>query len=216
MLINGAAGGVGTFAVQIAKALGAEVTGVCSTRNVEMVRAIGADHVVDYTQEDFTRSGQRYDLILDNVGNRAFSDMRRVLTPQGRILPNSGHGGMSYVIKAFLLAPFMRQQDKPLFATVNGQDMVALKELIEAGKVTPVIDRTYPFEEIPAALGYRRRHRPRVKEYPEADHAFMNDHSADKIPFLIHVISFLFGGGEFNPSAAQDSRRRIIAFFDRR
>jgi NADPH:quinone reductase-like Zn-dependent oxidoreductase len=110
--------------------------------------------VVDYSKEDFTRSGQRYDLILDNVGNRAFSDMRRVLTPQGRIIPNSGHGGMSYVVKAFLLAPFMRQQDKPLFATVNGQDMAALKGLIEAGKVTPVIDRTYPFEEIPAALGY--------------------------------------------------------------
>ena len=95
-----------------------------------------------------------YSLILDNVGERAFSDMRRVLTPQGRILPDSGHGGMSYVVKAFLLAPFMRQQDKPLFATVNGQDMATLKELIEAGKVTPVIDRTYPFEEIPAALGY--------------------------------------------------------------
>ena len=154
VLINGAAGGVGTFAVQIGKALGAEVTGVCSTRNVEMVRTIGADHVVDYTKEDFTRSGQRYDLILDNVGNRAFSDMRRVLTPHGRIIPNSGHGGMSYVIKAFLLAPVMRQQDKPLMATVNGRDMVALKELIEAGKVTPVIDRTYPFEEIPPALGY--------------------------------------------------------------
>lgn len=154
VLINGAAGGVGTFAVQIAKALGAQVTGVCSTRNVEIVRAIGADHVVDYTKEDFTRSGQRYDLILDNVGNRAFSDLRRVLQPQGRIIPNSGHGGMSYVLKAFLLSPFMRQQDKPLMTTVNGQDMAALKDLIEAGKVTPVIDRSYPFAEIPAALGY--------------------------------------------------------------
>jgi NADPH:quinone reductase-like Zn-dependent oxidoreductase len=163
VLINGAAGGVGTFAVQIGKALGAQVTGVCSTRNVEMVRAIGADHVVDYTKEDFTRSGQRYDLILDNVGNRAFSDMRRVLTPQGRIIPNSGHGGMSYVLKAFLLAPFMRQQDKPLMATVNGQDMAALKDLIEAGKVTPVIDRTYPFEEIPAALGYAAQGHARGK-----------------------------------------------------
>jgi len=163
VLINGAAGGVGTFAVQIGKALGAQVTGVCSTRNVEMVRAIGADHVVDYTRADFPRSGQRYDLILDNVGNRAFSDLRRVLRPQGHILPNSGHGGMSYVVKAFLLAPFMRQQDKPLFATVNGQDMVALKDLIEAGKVTPVIDRTYPFEEIPAALGYAAQGHARGK-----------------------------------------------------
>jgi NADPH:quinone reductase-like Zn-dependent oxidoreductase len=154
VLINGAAGGVGTFAVQIGKALGAQVTGVCSTRNVEMVRSIGADHVVDYSQEDFTRSGQRYDLILDNAGNRAFSDLRRALTPQGLIVPNSGHGGMTYVLKAFLLAPFMRQQGSPLMATTNGQDLVVLKELIEAGKVTPVIDRTYLLSETPAALGY--------------------------------------------------------------
>ncbi len=163
VLINGAAGGVGTFAVQIGKALGAEVTGVCSTRNVEMVRAIGADHVVDYSKQDFTRSGQRYDLILDNVGNRAFSDMRRVLTPQGRIIPNSGHGGMTYVFKAFLLAPFMRQQGKPLMATTNGKDLAALNELIEAGKVAPVIDRTHPFEEIPAALGYAAKGHVRGK-----------------------------------------------------
>ena len=98
------AGGVGTFAVQIGKALGAEVTGVCSTRNVEMVRSIGADHVVDYTKEDFTNSGQRYDLILDNVGNRSFSDLRRAIAPQGLIIPNSGHGGMTYVFKAFLIS----------------------------------------------------------------------------------------------------------------
>ena len=154
VLINGAAGGVGTFAVQIGKALGAQVTGVCSTRNVEMVRAIGADHVVDYTKEDFARGNRRYDLILDNVGNRGFSDLRRALTPQGRIIPNSGHGGMTYVFKAFLLAPLMRQQDKPLTTTPNGKDLAALTEMIEAGKITPAIDRTYPFEEIPAALGY--------------------------------------------------------------
>ena len=154
VLINGAAGGVGTFAVQIAKALGAEVTGVCSARNVEMVRAIGADYVVDYTTQDFTQGDQRYDLILDNVGNRSFSDLRRVLTPQGLIVPNSGHGGMSYVFKAFLLAPFMRQQGRPLMTTTSGKDLAALKELIEAGKVTPVIDRTYPFSQTPEALGY--------------------------------------------------------------
>lgn len=154
VLINGAAGGVGTFAVQIAKALGAEVTGVCSTGNVELMRSLGADHVVDYTQEDFTRGERRYDLILDNVGNHAFSDLRRALTPQGRIIPNSGHGGMSYVVKAFLLAPFMRQQDKPLFTTTNGKDLDVLRELIEASKVIPVIDRTYSFDQIPAALGY--------------------------------------------------------------
>lgn len=138
VLINGAAGGVGTFAVQIGKALGAQVTGVCSTRNVEMVRSLGADHVIDYTREDFTRSGQRYDLILDNAANHSFSALRRVLTPQGRIIPNSGHGGMSYVLKAFLLSPFMRQQDKPLFTTTNGNDLDVLRELIEAGKVTPI------------------------------------------------------------------------------
>jgi NADPH:quinone reductase-like Zn-dependent oxidoreductase len=163
VLINGAAGGVGTFAVQIGKALGAEVTGVCSTRNVEMVRAIGADHVVDYSKQDFTRGGQRYDLILDNVGNRAFSDLRRALTPQGRIIPNSGHGGMTYVLKAFLLAPLMHQQDKPLMTTPNGKDLAALAEMIVAGKIAPVIDRTYPFAEIPAALGYAARGHVRGK-----------------------------------------------------
>jgi NADPH:quinone reductase-like Zn-dependent oxidoreductase len=154
VLINGAAGGVGTFAVQIGKALGAEVTAVCSSRNVEMVRSIGADHVVDYTSEDFTRNGRRYDLILDNVGNRAFTDLRQALTPQGVIIPNSGHGGMSYVLKAFLLSPFMRQQGQPLMTKNNNKDLVYLQELIEAGKVTPVIDRTYPLPETPMALGY--------------------------------------------------------------
>ncbi|HRQ36881.1 MAG TPA: NAD(P)-dependent alcohol dehydrogenase [Chloroflexota bacterium] len=154
VLINGAAGGVGTFAVQIGKALGVEVTAVCSTRNVEMVRAIGADHVVDYTREDFTRGERRYDLILDNVGNRAFADLRRILTPRGLIVPNSGHGGMSYVLKAFLLSPFMRQQGKPLMTKNNDKDLIYLKDLIEAGQVTPVIDRTYPLPETPVALGY--------------------------------------------------------------
>jgi NADPH:quinone reductase-like Zn-dependent oxidoreductase len=163
VLINGAAGGVGTFAVQIGKALGAEVTGVCSTRNVELLRSLGADHVIDYTREDFTRGGQRYDLIFDNVGNRAFSDLRRALTPQGRILPNSGHSGMTYVFKAFLLAPLMRQQDKPLTTTPNGKDLAALAEMIAAGKITPVIDRTYPFAEIPAALGYASKGHVRGK-----------------------------------------------------
>jgi len=163
VLINGAAGGVGTFAVQIAKAFGAEVTGVCSAAKVEMVRAIGADHVVDYTREDFTRGGRRYDLILDNVGNRAFSDLRRVLKPQGRIIPNSGHGGMRYVLKGFLLAPFMSQQEMPLMTTVNGPDLAALAALIEAGKVTPVIDRVYPFAEILTALGYAAQGRARGK-----------------------------------------------------
>ncbi len=154
VLINGASGGVGTFAVQIAKVLGAQVTGVCSTRNVELVRSLGADHVVDYTQEDFTRSGRRYDLILDNAASHSFGDLRRALTPQGVILPNSGHGGMRYVIASFALSPFMRQLGRMYVAQSSGANMKALAELIEAGKVRPVIDRTYPFDQIPAALGY--------------------------------------------------------------
>lgn len=154
VLINGASGGVGTFAVQIAKAFGAEVTGVCSTRNVEMVRSLGADHVIDYTKEDFTQSKSRHDLILDNVGNRSFSSLRRVLTPQGVIIPNSGHGGMSYVFKAFLLAPFLRQQESPLISKSNQKDLFVLNELIESGQMTPIIDRTYPLDETPEALGY--------------------------------------------------------------
>lgn len=154
VLINGAAGGVGTFAVQIAKILGAQVTGVCSTRNVELVRSLGADHVVDYTVEDFTCSQRRYDLILDNAGNRSFADLRRALTPQGMILPNSGHGGMSYVVKAFALAPFMRQQGSMFVASSNREDLALLKEWIEAGQVRPVIDRVYPFAETPDALAY--------------------------------------------------------------
>jgi len=154
VLINGASGGAGTFAVQIAYALGAEVTGVCSTRNVEMVRSIGADHVIDYTKEDFTKSGQRYDLILDNVANHSFSDLRRVLTPQGMIVPNSGHGGMGYVIKAFALSPFIRQIGGMYLARPNNKDMVFLKDLIEAGKITPVIDRTYPLSDTPEAFRY--------------------------------------------------------------
>jgi NADPH:quinone reductase-like Zn-dependent oxidoreductase len=163
VLINGASGGVGTFAVQLGKALGAEVTGVCSAGNVELVRSIGADHVTDYGKEDFTRRGQRYDLILDNVGNRPFSDLRRAVTPRGLIVPNSGHGGMSYVIKAYLLSPLLRQQGRPFVSLPNGQDLMALKELIEEGKVTPVIDRTYPLDEIPAALGFAARGHARGK-----------------------------------------------------
>ena len=154
VLINGASGGVGTFAVQIAKAFGAEVTGVCSTRNVDMVRSIGADHVIDYTQEDFTQSGQRYDLILDQVANHSLSDCRRALTPQGTHIPNSGHSGTGYVVKALVLSLFVRQQGRPYIAIPNHEDLVVLNELIEAGNVTPVIDRTYPLSETPEAFRY--------------------------------------------------------------
>jgi NADPH:quinone reductase-like Zn-dependent oxidoreductase len=163
VLINGASGGVGTFAVQIAKALGGEVTGVCSARNVEMVRSIGADHVFDYTKEDFTQSGQRYDLILDNVANHSFSDLRRVLSHQGVIIPNSGHGGMGYVFKAFLLSPFTSQVKSPLMTSLNNEDLVFLKELIEAGKITPVIDKTYPLSETREAFQYLEQEHARGK-----------------------------------------------------
>ncbi len=154
VLINGASGGVGTFAVQIAKALGADVTGVCSTRNVAMVRSLGANHVIDYTREDFTQGDRRYDLILDNVASRSFSELRRVLAPQGVIVPNSGHGGMGYVFKAFVLSPFTRQLGGMYLALPNDKDLGFLRELIEAGKLKPVVDRTYPLPETPDAFRY--------------------------------------------------------------
>lgn len=154
VLINGASGGVGTFAVQIAKAFGAEVTGVCSTRNVDMVRAIGADHVIDYTQEDFTKGGARYHLILDQVANHSLSDCRRALTSQGTHIPNSGNNGIGFAVKALLLSLFVRQQGRPYLSIPKIEDLIVLKELIEAGKVTPVIDRMYPLSETPEAFRY--------------------------------------------------------------
>jgi len=163
LLINGASGGVGTFAVQIAKAFGAEVTGVCSTRNVDLVRSIGADHVIDHTQEDFTQGGPRYDLILENVANHPLSDCRRALTSQGRHIPNSGHAGMSYVVKAFVSSLFVRQQGRPFLSIAKTEVLVALKELIEAGKVTPFIDRTYSLNEVPEAIRYLEQGHARGK-----------------------------------------------------
>ncbi len=157
VLINGASGGVGTFAVQIAKAFGAEVTGVCSTGNVDMVRAIGAHHVIDYTREDFTEGGPRYDFILDNVGNHSPSETRRALTPAGRLQPNGGGhsgGAMGPVIRALVSSIFVRQQLRPSVKFQNLKDLVALKELIEAGKVTPVIDGAYPLSETPRAVSH--------------------------------------------------------------
>jgi NADPH:quinone reductase-like Zn-dependent oxidoreductase len=157
VLINGASGGVGTFAVQIAKALGAEVTGVTSTKNVEMVRSIGADHVVDYTQEDFTAGAERYDLILDNVGNHSMAQTRRALTPDGTLISNGGghaDGKLGRTIRAMFASMVVRQQATPTVKTQNRDDLVALKDLVEAGKVTPVIDRTYPLNEAPAAIGH--------------------------------------------------------------
>lgn len=163
VLINGASGGVGTYAVQIAKALGAEVTGVCSTVNLELVRSIGADHAIDYTREDFTSDGRTYDLIFDNVGNRSFRECRRALTPGGVVLPNTGNAGMGYILKAFARSLFVKQQGRPFVSAPTNEDLLALKELIEAGKVTPVIDRTYALAETPAALEYVGRGHARGK-----------------------------------------------------
>lgn len=159
VLIVGASGGVGTFAVQIAKAFGAEVTGVCSTRNVEMVRAIGADHVSDYTREDFTRSGERYDLILDIAGNRPVSESRRALTPAGTLVITGGSGGRWFygvgrTLGATLLSPFVRHNLRGYISLPENEDLLVLKELLETGKVTPVIDRAYPMSETPEAMSY--------------------------------------------------------------
>ena len=154
VLINGASGGVGTFAVQIAKAYGAEVTGVCSTRHAEMLRSIGADHVIDYTQKDFTRGDARYDLILDNVANHPLRACHRVLTPTGKHVPNSGHSGMPYILKALIASMFLRKQGRAYVATTKPGDLLELTELLEIGKVTPVIDRVYPLAETAEAFAY--------------------------------------------------------------
>jgi NADPH:quinone reductase-like Zn-dependent oxidoreductase len=155
VLINGASGGVGTFAVQIAKAFGARVTGVASSRNADMLRSIGADHVIDYAREDFTRGTERYDFILDNVANHSLGAMRRVLTPTGMLLPNGGGhtgGGMGRLIHATLASTFIRGQGRPSVKYENPADLAALVELVQAGRITPVIDRTYPLAETAAAI----------------------------------------------------------------
>jgi NADPH:quinone reductase-like Zn-dependent oxidoreductase len=121
---------------------------------MDMVRSIGADHAVDYTKEDFTRNGRRYDLILDNVGNRSFSDYRRALAPGGMHLPNTGHGGMSYVIKAYVFSALMRQHASPFLSVPNAEDLLYITDLIEAGKVNPIIDKTYPMNEMREAFRY--------------------------------------------------------------
>jgi NADPH:quinone reductase-like Zn-dependent oxidoreductase len=154
VLINGASGGVGTFAVQIAKALGAEVTAVCSTKNVDKIRSIGADHVIDYTKEDFTNASARYDVILDNVASHSLSATRRVLTPEGLHVPSSGHAGMGWIIAAALAGMFVRQQGSPFVAATNSESLLALNDLIEAGKVTPAVDRTYTLDETTEAFAY--------------------------------------------------------------
>jgi NADPH:quinone reductase-like Zn-dependent oxidoreductase len=171
VLINGASGGVGTFAVQIAKSFGADVTGVCSTRNLDMVRSIGADHVIDYTKEDFTKSGQRYDVILDNVGTQPLLGSTRVLKPKGIYVLIGGGGPsdqgligpLANPIKAMLLKPFVSQQMGMMLAELNHKDLAILGDLMQSGKVTPVIDRTYPLSQIAEAIRYLEQGHARGK-----------------------------------------------------
>jgi NADPH:quinone reductase-like Zn-dependent oxidoreductase len=159
VLVVGASGGVGTFAVQIAKSLGAEVSGVASTRNLEMVRSIGADHVIDYTQEEITESGQHYDVIIDTAGNRSLSQLRRALTSEGTLVIVGGSGGRWLMgsgrsMRAALSSPFMSQTLRPFISTPNKDDLSVLKQLVESSDITPVIDRTYTLDQVPDAMGY--------------------------------------------------------------
>lgn len=159
VLINGASGGVGTFAVQLAKSFGATVTGVCNTRNVDLVQSLGADHVIDYTQEDFTATGQRYDVVFDLVANRSLVDLRRAVTPDGILVLSGGNGGrwvgaLGLMANAVVRSLFARQKLRPLVWKPNTKDLIVLTELIEAGKVTPAIDRTYPLSKAPEAIRY--------------------------------------------------------------
>src|ERR1700680_976174 len=171
VLINGASGGVGTFAVQIAKSFGAEVTGVCSTRNVDLVRSLGADHVIDYTKEDFTKGTERYDVILDNVPNHSLSECRHILNPKGKYVmiggggPNDSRwvGPFGRVISALLVSPFFGQDMGMMMADANQKDLTILADLMQSGKVKPVIDRTYKLSEVPVAIRYLEQGHARGK-----------------------------------------------------
>jgi NADPH:quinone reductase-like Zn-dependent oxidoreductase len=162
VLINGASGGVGTFAVQIAKSFGADVTGVCSTRNLEMVRSLGADHVIDYSKEDFTKSGQHYDVMLDNVPNHSLSECRGVLTPEGKYVmiggggPNDNRwiGPFGRLIQTMAVSPFVSQKMGMMMAELKKSDLNILGDMMQSGKVKPVIDRTYKLSELPEAIRY--------------------------------------------------------------
>jgi len=162
VLINGASGGVGTFAVQIAKSFGADVTGVCSTRNVDLVKSLGADHVIDYTKEDFTKSAERYDVMLDNVGNRTLSECKSVLTPKGKYVLIGGGGaseqgllgGLGKALWAMLFSKFVNQQMGMMMADANQKDLSVLADMMQAGTIKPVIDRTYKLDQLPDAIRY--------------------------------------------------------------
>ncbi len=163
VLIIGASGGVGTFAVQIAKAMGAEVTGVCSTGNVELVRSIGADHVVDYTRDDITATTARFDLILDNAASHTLRRLRRLLTPTGILIPNSANGGVTRMLWAGILWKVGRRPLRIFISKSSTADLDALRELLDSGAVTPVIDRTYPLAETPDAVAYAAQGHARGK-----------------------------------------------------
>jgi len=171
VLVNGASGGVGTFAIQIAKSLGAEVTGVCSARNVDLVRSIGADHVIDYGKEDFTRNGQRYDLVFDLVGNRSLTECRRALTPTGTLVLSGGGvsrggslvGPVALIMRGKLLSPFVRHRLVVLTVTPSKENLGALRELAESKEIAPVIDRTYPLGQAPEAIRYLEVEHARAK-----------------------------------------------------
>ena len=167
VLVNGASGGVGTFAVQIAKSYGTDVTGVCSTRNLDLVRSIGADHVIDYTQEDFTQTGQQYDLIFDAVGNRSISDYRRALSPNGTCAV-AGFTSMSLLFQHMFLGG--KKIGLMETARANKRDLMLIKDLLEAGKVVPVIDRTYPLGEVPEAIRYLEQGHARGKVVISVEH----------------------------------------------
>ncbi len=176
VLINGASGGVGTFAVQIAKSFGADVTGVCSTRNVEMVRSIGADQVVDYSQEDFTKSGQRYDILLDCVGNHSLLSCRSVLTPQGICIMAGGSAGrwmiraVARVVTALVLSQFVSQNLVMFLAKPNKKDLTIIRKLMAAGIVTPVIDKRYSLSEVSEAIRYLEQGHARGKVIITLEH----------------------------------------------
>jgi NADPH:quinone reductase-like Zn-dependent oxidoreductase len=176
VLINGAAGGVGTFAVQIARSLGADVTGVCSTKNVAMVRSIGADDVIDYTQENFTRNGKRYDVVFDTVGNHSFADLRRVLGPRGTLVMVGGAMKGNWlapfvpVLQALVMSPFLSQTLAPLLARRSKEDLTVLQGLLEARKVIPVIDRRYRLSEVPEAIRYLEEGHARGKVVITVEH----------------------------------------------
>src|SRR5579862_6151691 len=167
VLINGAAGGIGTFAVQIAKSMGANVTGVCSTHNVDLVRSLGADRVIDYTREDFTQNSERYDLLLDNVGNRSLSDMQRILTPNGKCIMAGAPKQMTAVITrlltAFLWSLFAKQKFRFFIADLDRNDLTALATLMKDRKITPAIDRRYPLSEAAKAIAYVEEGHARAK-----------------------------------------------------